>query len=191
MLSSISLWLLKAFGWTVKAEYPGTKKYVVIAAPHTSNWDFPLGIVTAWALKLNAKWIGKHTLFRWPYGWFFKAIGGTPVYRHKSLNLSQQLAELFHDSESLVLAIATEGTRSKTNHWKTGFYHIASAAKVPIVMAYLDFGNRQVGIGGGFMPSGDIEADFEIIREFYKDRHGKIQENASNIQIRKKIDPEN
>ena len=186
MLSKLSLWLLKSLGWSVHADYPGTKKYVVIAAPHTSNWDFPLGILTQWALKLDAKWIGKHTLFRWPYGWFFRALGGIPVYRSQTLNLSQQLAALFEKTDRMVLALAPEGTRSKTNHWKTGFYHIATAAQVPIVMAYLDFGHKQVGIGGAFMPSGDIQADFEIIREFYVGRQGKFPEKASSIQIRKK-----
>jgi len=180
------MWILKTLGWSVHADYPGVKKYVVIAAPHTSNWDFPLGILTQWALNLNVKWIGKHTLFRWPYGWFFRALGGTPVYRHQNLNLSQQLAALFEKTDRMVLALAPEGTRKKTDHWKTGFYHIAVAAQVPIVMAYLDFGHKQVGIGGAFMPSGDIQADFEIIREFFKHRHGKFPENTSGIQIRKK-----
>lgn len=179
------MWLLKRLGWSVYADDPPGEKYVVIAAPHTSNWDFPLGILAQWALNLNVKWIGKHTLFRWPYGWFFRAIGGTPVYRHQSLNLSQQLAALFEKTDHMVLALAPEGTRKKTDHWKTGFYHIAVAAQVPIVMVSLDFGCKQVELGGAFMPSGDIQADFEIIREFFKDRHGKIPQNASNIKTRK------
>lgn len=184
MASKLSLWLLKLLGWSVHADYPQSKKYVIIAAPHTSNWDFPLGIIAQSALNLNIQWIGKHTLFRWPYGWFFRAIGGTPVYRHESLNLSQQLAARFASTEAMVLALAPEGTRKKTDHWKTGFYHIATAANVPIVMGYLDFGRKQVGIGKSFMPSGDIDSDFEIIREYYRDICGKNPQQTSSIQIR-------
>lgn len=183
MAAKLSLWLLNVLGWSVQADYPQTKKYVLIAAPHTSNWDFPLGIIAQSALNLNIQWIGKHTLFRWPFGWFFRAIGGTPVYRHENLNLSQQLATRFAETDTMVLALAPEGTRKKTDHWKTGFYHIAMAAKVPIVMGYLDFGRKRVGIGKAFIPTGDIDKDFEIIREFYADIHGKNPQQASNIQI--------
>jgi len=185
MLSLLSRWILTALGWTIQAELPDLKKYVAIAAPHTSNWDFPLGILAAKAVKLGPHWMGKHTLFRWPYGWFFRWIGGTPIQRDGSKKYIQQLTELFERSERLVLALAPEGTRSKTDHWKTGFHYIARAANVPIVMGYLDFGNKQVGLGGTFYPSEDIEADFERIREFYKDRRGKNPENASLIQVRK------
>ena len=106
-------------------------------------------------------------MFRWPYGWFFRAIGGTSIRRGQGQNYMQQMADLFDRSEELVLALAPEGTRSKTDHWKTGFYYIARAANVPILMAYLDYGNKQVGIGGMFYPSEDIEADFcSKLRDF-------------------------
>jgi 1-acyl-sn-glycerol-3-phosphate acyltransferase len=173
-------------GWEVHADYPDTEKYVLIAAPHTSNWDFPLGILAGWALKLDVHWMGKHTLFRWPYGWFFRAIGGTPVHRDQALNLIQQMSDLFTHREKLVLALAPEGTRSKTDHWKTGFYHIARAAKAPIVMAYLDYGHKQVGLGGTFYPGDDIEADFEKIRHFYENRQGKHPQKESLIQVRQR-----
>jgi len=186
MLSRLSAWILERLGWTIHADYPDVKKYVLIAAPHTSNWDFPLGIVAAKAIRLDVHWMGKHTLFRWPYGWFFRAIGGTPVYRDRALNLIEQMTDLFARSEHLILALAPEGTRSKTDHWKTGFYHIARAAKVPIVMAFLDHGHKQVGIGDSFFPGDDIEADFSRIREFYKSRRGKIPQNESLIRMKKK-----
>jgi len=184
MLSRISLWILNQFGWKVHADYPDVKKYVVIAAPHTSNWDFPLGVLAVKALKLDVHWMGKHTLFRWPWGWFFRALGGFPVYREQSLNLSQQMAELFACSERLILALTPEGTRGKKDHWKTGFYYIARAANVPIALAYFDYGHKQVGIGGAFYPGNDIEADFNQIRQFYKNRRGKNPENESLIQVR-------
>jgi len=186
MLSRISRWILNTLGWTIQADLPDIKKYVVIAAPHTSNWDFPLGILAAKAIKLEPHWMGKHTLFRWPYGWFFRAIGGTPIQRGQGLNYIQQMADLFEHSERLVLALAPEGTRSKTDHWKTGFHYIARAANVPIVLAYLDFGHKTVGIGDMLYPGDDIEADFERIRQFYKTRQGKNPEQASLIKVRKK-----
>jgi 1-acyl-sn-glycerol-3-phosphate acyltransferase len=179
------MWLLNTLGWKVDADFPDVEKYVLIAAPHTSNWDFPLGILAAKAINIKVNWLGKHTLFRWPYGWFFRAIGGTPVYRDQDLNLIQQISELFSHSERLILALAPEGTRSKTDHWKTGFYHIARAAKVPIVMGYLDHGHKQVGIGGTFYPGDDIEEALDQIREFYKNRHGKFPLKESSIQVRK------
>jgi 1-acyl-sn-glycerol-3-phosphate acyltransferase len=186
VLSRLSLWILNRFGWTVQADLPDLKKYVIIAAPHTSNWDFPLGILTAKALKLKVHWLGKHSLFRWPYGWFFRAIGGTPVHRDKGRNYMQQMTDLFARSEQLILALAPEGTRSKTDHWKTGFHSIAHAANVPILMGYLDFGRKQLGVGGMFYPGDDIEVDFCRIREYYKNIRGKNPENESLIQIRKK-----
>ena len=173
-------------GWTLHADYPEVDQYVLIAAPHTSNWDFPLGIIAAKAIHLKVQWLGKHSLFRWPFGWFFRAIGGTPVHRDQALNLIPQMTDLFTRTGPLVLALAPEGTRSKTDHWKTGFYHIARAANVPIVMAYLDYGHKQVGIGGTFHPGDNIEAVFAQIRQFYKDRQGKHPEKESLVQIRQK-----
>ena len=186
MLARLSYWILKKLGWTFHVDLPEINKFVAIAAPHTSNWDFPLGILAAKAINLKVNWLGKHSMFHWPYGWFFRAIGGTPVRRDTGQNYMQQLTGLFNRSEHLVLALAPEGTRSKTDHWKTGFHSIARAAGVPVLMAYLDYGKKQVGIGGMFYPSDDIETDFCIIREYYQDRLGKNPEKASLIQVRKK-----
>lgn len=186
MLTFLSKWILKLLGWTTLADFPREKKYVVVAAPHTSNWDFPLGILAAKALKLEIAWIGKHTLFRWPYGWFFRAIGGIPVHRDESRNLISQIAAIIDAADELVMAVAPEGTRSKTDHWKTGFWHIAKAAKVPIALAYLDFGKKQVGLGGTFYPSDNIEKDFDLIRNYYKDHRGKNPANESLIQLVRK-----
>ncbi len=184
MLSRLCKWILNTLGWTVHADLPGADKYVVIAARHTSNWDFPLGIMAAKAVNLDIHWLGKNTLFRWPFGWFFRAIGGTPVHRGQARNLIQQIADLFARPGPLVIALAPEGTRSKTDHWKTGFYHIARAAKVPIVMAYLDYGQKHVGIGGAIDPGDDIEAVFEQMRAYFKGRRGKYPEKESQIRVR-------
>ncbi len=186
MLSRLAMWILNTLGWSIKADLPDFKKYVAIAAPHTSNWDFPLGILAAKAIKLEIHWMGKHSLFYWPWGWFFRAIGGTPVHRDKAQNYIRQMTELFEHSEQLVLALAPEGTRSKTDHWKTGFHYIARAANVPIIMAYLDYGTKQVGIGGVLYPGADIEADFDQIRQYYKNRQARNPSQTSLIQIQKK-----
>jgi len=183
------MWLLTRLGWTIQADLPDIKKYVIIAAPHTSNWDFPLGILAAKAIRLKVYWMGKHSLFYWPYGWFFRAIGGTPVHREHGHHYIRQMTDLFARSERLVLALAPEGTRAKTDHWKTGFYYIARAAKVPVLMAYLDFAHKQVGVGGLFYPGEDIEADFEHIRRFYANRGGHNPEKASPIKLRKPDNP--
>ena len=186
MLSRFSHWILTKLGWTIQFELPEVNKYVAIAAPHTSNWDFPLGILAAKAVNLKVTWLGKHSIFRWPFGWFFRAIGGTPIRRDSRQNYMQHLTDLFDHSTHLVLALAPEGTRSKTDHWKTGFHSIARAAGVPILLGYLDHGKKQVGMGGMFYPSDDIEADFNLIREFYKNRRGKNPEKESLIRVRKK-----
>jgi 1-acyl-sn-glycerol-3-phosphate acyltransferase len=186
VLSQLSLWILNKLGWTIQPDLPDIKKFVVIAAPHTSNWDFPLGILAAKAMKLDISWLGKHSIFRWPFGWFFRAIGGTAINRDSGQNYIRQMAEVFESSDRLILALAPEGTRSKTDHWKTGFHYIARAANVPIVMAHLDFGNKRIGFGTVLVPSEDIEADFVKIREYYKDKRGKSPGNESLIRIRKK-----
>jgi len=181
------MWILTTLGWELHAGFPDIKKYVVIAAPHTSNWDFPLGILLIKALKMDVNWLGKHTIFRWPFGTLLRALGGTPVDRTQSLNVIRQTTELFKQSENLIFALAPEGTRSKTDHWKTGFYHIAKAANVPIALGYLDFGRKQVGVRDIFYPGDDIEADFRKIAEYYKDKHGKNPENTSLIRAKKGI----
>lgn len=186
MLSSLCSWIFKTLGWTLHADFPDTGKYVLIVAPHTSNWDFIVGIAAAKALKLEPRWMGKHTIFRWPIGWFFRALGGIPVRRDQALNAIEQMANLLAQSERMVLALAPEGTRVKKDHWKTGFYHIARAARVPIAMAYLDYPKKQVGLGGTFYPGADVEQVFAHIAAFYKDRRGKFPEQESVVQVRPK-----
>ena len=189
MLSRISRWILKMLGWTVHADYPDVEQYVLIAAPHTSNWDFPLGILAARAINLKVHWMGKHTIFRWPFGWFFRALGGRPVRRDQAFNIIQQMAGLFAHSDQLILALAPEGTRARTDHWRTGFYYIARAANVPIAMGYLDYGQKQLGLGGAFYPGNDIEVAFSQIRLFYEGRRGKYPDHESLIRVRQRCRP--
>ncbi len=170
-------------GWQVDARLPDEKKYVITGAFHTSNWDFPLGILGMWALGLKANWVGKHTLFRGPLGPIFRMLGGIPVDRTLHTGFIRRVAELYQARDRMALTIAAEGTRSKTEHWKTGFYFIAVEAGVPIALGYLDYGRKQLGVGATLYPTGDIVRDFETIREFYKDKTGLRPENQGPIAL--------
>lgn len=183
MLKKISQFILSALGWQLDARLPTEKKFVIIGAFHTSNWDFPLGILGLWALGLKASWVGKHTLFRGPLGPIFKLMGGIPVDRTVHTGFIRRIAELYDSREQMALTIAAEGTRSKTEHWKTGFYFIAVEAKVPIALGYLDYAKKKLGVGATLYPCGDIKKDFEIIHGFYQDKAGLRPENQGPIAL--------
>ena len=190
MLKKISQFILSALGWQLDAQLPAEKKYVIIGAFHTSNWDFPLSILGLWAMGLKASWVGKHTLFRGPPGPIFKLLGGIPVDRTLHTGFIQRIAELYETREQMTLTIAAEGTRSRTEHWKTGFYFIALEAKVPVALAYIDYSTKSLGVGATLHPSGDIRNDFEIIRDFYKDKKGLRPENQGPIRLPPKYETE-
>ena len=186
MLESFSKWLLTLLGWRLDQRLPDTHKYLIIGAFHTSNWDMPLGLLGLWALGLKPRWVAKHTLFRWPLGPFLKAIGGIPVDRRAHTGFIDRIAAAYDACDELVVTIAPEGTRSKTDYWKTGFYYIAIAAKVPIALGYIDYPNKRLGIGGVLNPGGDIEADMAIIRDFYSDKTGLRPENQGEIRLKRR-----
>ncbi|NKI36166.1 glycerol acyltransferase [Wenzhouxiangella sp. XN79A] len=183
-MKNFARFLLRAFGWTLTQADPGTRRYVLVFAPHTSNWDFVVGLLAAWALGLKAHWMGKHSLFRGPLGPVFRWWGGIPVDRSRRGELSRQMAARFAAAEHFVLGIAPEGTRSFSDHWKSGFWHIARAAGVPVVMAYIDYPRKQVGMGASFVPGDDLEADFVRIRAFYADKRGRFPDKESTIRPR-------
>lgn len=164
---------LKLTGWKMEGSLPDAPKYVVIAAPHTSNWDFPLTIAMAFVFRIKVFWMGKASLFRGPMGPVMKWLGGIPVDRSRSTNLVQATMDAFNRNRELIIAIPPEGTRSKVRKWKTGFYHIANGAKVPIASGFLDFKRKVGGFGPTFMPTGDIEADMAAIKAFYANITGK------------------
>lgn len=137
-------------------------------------------------MGIRFNWVAKHTLFTWPWGPMFKAIGGLPVDRSSGTSFLINTIELFEQRSRLILAIAPEGTRSKVAYWKTGFYTIAEKAGVPIALGYIDYAKKRVGVGALFTPSGDIVKDFEIIRKFYRDKTGKITANQGDIQVRER-----
>ncbi|MBC8379054.1 MAG: 1-acyl-sn-glycerol-3-phosphate acyltransferase, partial [Planctomycetes bacterium] len=132
MLKLLSKSVLRMFGWTVEKVIPLKEKYVLVGAPHTSNWDFPLGILGMLAMGLRFRWVGKHTIFRGPIGLMLKSIGGIPVDRRIRSSFINQMVELFNAEKNMIIAITPEGSRSKTLYWKTGFYYIALDATVPI-----------------------------------------------------------
>jgi 1-acyl-sn-glycerol-3-phosphate acyltransferase len=179
----LSLWILRLIGWRMEGELPGPK-CVLIGAPHTSNWDFPIAMLLFWSLEVDARWVGKHTIFRWPTGWLMRALGGIPLDRTNTENFVDQIVDRFNTYDRLVLAIAPEGTRKHTDYWRSGFYWIAHGAGVPIALAYADYSCKVGGIGPSLMPSGDIEADMDKIRAFYADKVGKHPEKLGSIRLR-------
>lgn len=177
-LRLIARGLLRLIGWRCVGTTPEKQHFVLIGAPHTSNWDFPLMLMAVLLLRLRLNWMGKDTLFRFPFGGLMRWLGGITIDRSRSHNMVGQIAQMYKSSEELVILIPPEGTRKKVEHWKTGFYHIANNAGVPILLGYIDCNTRQLGLADFFQPSGDIEADMVAIRSFYADKRGVRPENA-------------
>ena len=176
--------MLGAFGWKLRLVPPPGPKAVVIFYPHTSNWDFPLGILARAASGLPLRWVGKHTLFRAPLGPLFRRLGGLPVDRTASVGMVDQLRAHFDAHDPFYLAIAPEGTRSRVEHWKTGFYQIARAAQVPVGLGFIDYGNREIGIEHWIDLSGDIPADLALIARAYEGRKALHPDQASPVRFR-------
>ena len=164
---------LRLTGWRIIGGAPVTPKYVLIGAPHTSNWDFPIGLLVCFAMRLEAYWMGKHTLFPPLLGGFMRWLGGIPVNRARAGNLVAATIATFKQHERLAIAIPPEGTRSQVARWKTGFYHIAVGAEVPIALGFIDFGRKTAGFKGQFDPTGDIDTDLPAIQAVYAGIQGK------------------
>ena len=171
----------KIMGWKVVGNTNFSKdiikKAVIISAPHTSNFDFIIGILLRKVTQVKTNFIGKQELFTWPFGYYFRAVGGVPVDRKNKENKVQTIAKLFENKEEFRLTLAPEGTRSKVDEWRTGFYYIAKQANVPIIMFTLDFGNKQNTVSEPFYPTDNMEADFKFMKSFFKDVKGKIEKN--------------
>lgn len=172
--------ILKLMGWKSTGFFPADlKKYVVIVAPHTSGWDFIIGLLFRKALHIErAKYLGKDSLFKPPFGFFFRWLGGYPVDRSSSHNLVDQVAKIFHDHDAFALALSPEGTRKRVDKLKTGFYNIARKANVPIIMVALDYKHQQAIISLPFETTSDQQADFEKILNFFRPIEGKYPENG-------------
>ena len=174
----LARFLLYAAGWQVKGIRPDVKKYVLIASPHTSNWDFYYTLLIAFSLEIKLYAMAKRELFRPPFGPLMSWLGMIPVDRSQSNNKVAAIIETFNTHDKLALAIPPSGTRGRVMVWKSGFYHIANGAGIPIVMAYVDYGRKVGGLGPLIIPSGDIAQDMVGIREFYRDITGRHPERA-------------
>jgi 1-acyl-sn-glycerol-3-phosphate acyltransferase len=181
-------WTGKAFlrvaGWKTDGVRPAVDRYVIIAAPHTSNWDMPFMLAIAFVYDIPVRWMGKHTLFKAPFGSFFKSLGGIPIVRHRPGGVVGQMVEHFENNESLALMVPAEGTRSHVEYWKSGFYHIARSADVPVILSYLDARKKVGGIGPAIELTGDFGADMDKIRKFYAGMQGFRPENIGVIRLR-------
>ncbi len=170
--ATVSLFCL---GWKTKGQIPDLKKYVIIAAPHSSNWDFVFFLLIVFKLKISVHWMGKHTMFKWPFKGVLKRLGGIPIDRSKKGNVVDTMANAFKTSKDLIVTIAPSGTREKVTTWKSGFYHIARNAGVPIVLGFIDYRKKIVGLGPVFNPTSDMDSDMGKIRSFYTRFSGKYQ----------------
>jgi len=178
---------LGIFGWKLLGGPPDLKKYIVLAAPHTSNWDAVNMLAMATMYRIRLHWVGKHTLFHWPLGPLMRWIGGVPVDRSSRRKSVQQLVAEFANREELRLAIAPEGTRSRSAYWKSGFYFIACEAQVPIVLGLLDYKKKVGGLFQVIYPTGNMQADMERIREFYCGAQGKYSDKFGPILLREEV----
>jgi 1-acyl-sn-glycerol-3-phosphate acyltransferase len=179
---------LRATGWETEGSLPDTKRFVLIAAPHTSNWDLAYLLALATRYGVRPRWMGKHTLFRGPMGPVMRAVGGIPVRRDRRQNVVQQMARAFTEHETLCLTVPPEGMRARAPYWKSGFYHIARTARVPIVLGYLDYARKRGGFGPAFEPTGDLRADMDRIRAFYADKVGRYPACFGEIRLREEDD---
>lgn len=173
--------ILKACGWTMAGEVPPFEKAVLIVAPHTSNWDGFWLLVYKLVLNVELRFFAKQTLFWWPLGWLLRTLGALPVDRRSKTSYVQQLVNAFATEDRLFLALAPEGTRKRLPYWKTGFYEIAMAANVPIVLGFIDYRKKEMGIGLTLPPTRVVEQDLEIIRDFYQSKEARRPENRSPI----------
>jgi 1-acyl-sn-glycerol-3-phosphate acyltransferase len=171
---------LRLIGWKTASVLPASvKKCVLVAAPHTSNMDYPISLATLYAHGMRVRFLAKKSLFRFPLGLVMRATGGISVDRSKHNNLVEAMIDMFRTSDELILMIPVEGTRSYVKEWKSGFYHTAIGAGVPIVMGYLDYGKKVAGFGDLFHPTGDFEKDLKEIQTFYRQFQARYPEKSS------------
>lgn len=186
MLKKLLGWIyLGVSGWRPEGDIPTRGRFVLIAAPHTSNWDLPHTLAIAWATGVEVRWMGKQSLFRFPFGVAMRALGGIPIDRSRHHNVVTAAAELIRQSERILMAVPAEGTRSGGDQaWRSGFYHIAREADVPILLGFLDYSRRRGGLGPRLRPSGDLGADMDVIRAFYRPTMAKFPDKFRMPRLR-------
>jgi 1-acyl-sn-glycerol-3-phosphate acyltransferase len=179
VIKKLASFIFHSLGWKAVGEIPTEiKKYIIIAAPHTSNWDFFYGRLFFLMKGIPLKFFIKKEWYVFPFNYLFKSLGGIPVNRHRNENLTDQMESIFDQYEELAVLISPEGTRSYNPNWKKGFYYIAKKTKTPIILGYIDYQNKIGGFGPVFLTTSNAEADIEKIKEFYINIKGKIPENG-------------
>lgn len=166
-MQSVGRAAMRLTGWRFNGTLPEIPKYVLIVAPHTSNWDFPVGLAAMFALDLEARWFMKDSMFRGPLDRLFRSMGGRPIRRGTSEGVVAEVAGMIRTEPHFILAIAPEGTRKQVKEWRSGFYRIAEAAGVPIVPVRFDFSRREIGIGAPMQPTGDLAADVATLKALF------------------------
>jgi len=180
----LCLGVLSLFGWRTVYEPPTEPKGIILVYPHTSNWDFMIGILFSYGYGLGASWIAKHSAFRWPLGPVLRRMGGIPIDRRRARGTIGAMVEAYRESDSLWIAITPEGTRSHTNHWKSGFYRIALAADVPCALGFIDFKTKTVSIATYVRFTGQTEKDLRALRNFFAGKRGLHPEKEGEIRFR-------
>jgi 1-acyl-sn-glycerol-3-phosphate acyltransferase len=184
MMRLLATLIYRLIGWRSAFVPPPGPKSVLIVYPHTSNWDFPLGVLFNAKHPIFIHWAGKDTLFRGLMGVIARALGGVAINRREHTGMVGQLVKVFAESESFHLCVTPEGTRSKTDHWKSGFYRLALEAKVPVGLGFFDYRNKCVGVERWVTLSGNEEADLAMLREYYADKTGCYPEKAGDIRFK-------
>jgi 1-acyl-sn-glycerol-3-phosphate acyltransferase len=187
--STVGALILRLRGWSVQGELPPVEKAVVVAAPHTSNWDLLYMLAVSWVLGVRPSWLGKREIFGWPLGWLMRRLGGVPIDRSVRANVVEQVVQRFAASDRLFLVVPPSGTRSRAAHWKSGFYFMALGAGVPIVCAYLDYRRKVGGIGPTIEATGDVAADMQRIRELYAGVTARYPDQATPVRLLEETGP--
>ena len=177
----LAVLLFRLTGWKVEGAVHRPARFVIIAAPHTSNWDAVILVTAAYIFKVKLSWFIKDAAFFWPLGPIVRFFGGVPIDRSVRRNMVAQAIDQFAQRDHFILAVPPEATRKRAPHWKTGFYHIADGANVPIVLGYIDYRRKVAALGPAFTPTGDIEADFRVFAEFYAHVTPKFPEHFGPV----------
>ncbi len=185
----LALLVFKCAGWKAEGRKPDLSRYVIIAAPHTSNWDFVHTLCIAFIYRLNAVIMMKNAWFRWPLGPLFRWLGALPIDRSRANHVVAQSIARFRQRDRLILVVPPSGTRRRVRYWKTGFYHIANGAGVPIVLGFLDYRRKVGGFGPTVLPTGDIDSDMAVIQAFYRNISGKYPLQDSHQGIAPRVSP--
>lgn len=178
--------VLRLCGWQAVCVPPPGPKTVVLVYPHTSNWDFPLGMLFRFSQGLKVAWAGKDSLFRPPFGGLFRRLGGIPIDRRQPTGTTARLAAAFRENDTLHLCIAPEGTRARTDHWKSGFYHLARRAGLPVGLGFIDYRRKRLGIECWIELTGDPAVDLAAIGAFYADKTARYPEQAGPVRFRER-----